>query len=197
MDGENTNTQQSGNVTNGNVGQLQQTGESTGSFDYEKLASIISGKQSVTEEQVLRGYFKQQGLSKEEMNQAITAYKQQQQANKPDVEALQNAASTANKKAADAILRSEATLAAVQLGIDVKTVPYVLKMADLSQVLDKDGNVQEETLKNALNKVLEDIPALKPQVTQSSGFIQVGATGTNKQQSDTEAELDRIFGVKK
>lgn len=197
MDGENTNTQQSGNVANGNVGQLQQAGESTGSFDYEKLASIISGKQSVTEEQVLKGYFKQQGLSKEEMNQAITAYKQQQQANKPDVEALQNAASTANKKAADAILRSEATLAAVQLGIDVKTVPYVLKMADLSQVLDKDGNVQEETLKNALNKVLEDIPALKPQVTQSSGFIQVGATGANKQQNDTEAELDRIFGVKK
>lgn len=197
MDGENTNTQQSGNVTNGNVGQLQQAGESTGSFDYEKLASIISGKQSVTEEQVLRGYFKQQGLSKEEMNQAITAYKQQQQANKPDVEALQNAASTANKKAADAILRSEATLAAVQLGIDVKTVPYVLKMADLSQVLDKDGNVQEEILKNALNKVLEDIPALRPQMTQSSGFIQVGAVGTNKQQSETEAELDRIFGVKK
>ena len=33
-------------------------------FDYDKLASLIAGKQTVTEESVLKGYFKQQGLSK-------------------------------------------------------------------------------------------------------------------------------------
>ena len=39
----------------------------TPQFDYEKLAGLIAGKQSVTEESVLKGYFKQQGLSKEQM----------------------------------------------------------------------------------------------------------------------------------
>ena len=33
-------------------------------IDYEKLAQIVAGKQSVTEDSVLRGYFKQQGLSR-------------------------------------------------------------------------------------------------------------------------------------
>lgn len=31
-------------------------------FDYEKLASIVAGKQTVTEDTVLKNYFKQQGL---------------------------------------------------------------------------------------------------------------------------------------
>ena len=42
-------------------------------FDYEKLASIITGKQSVTEDTVLKNYFKQQGLSKEEIETAISS----------------------------------------------------------------------------------------------------------------------------
>lgn len=54
-------------------------------FDYEKLASLVAGKQTVTEETVLKGYFKQQGLTKEQMDQAIAAFKQQQAANQPDV----------------------------------------------------------------------------------------------------------------
>ena len=34
--------------------------QQTPQFDYDKLASLIAGKQSVTEESVLKGYFKQQ-----------------------------------------------------------------------------------------------------------------------------------------
>ena len=41
--------------------------QQTPQFDYDKLASLIAGKQTVTEESVLKGYFKQQGLSKEQM----------------------------------------------------------------------------------------------------------------------------------
>ena len=36
-------------------------------FDYDKLASLITGKQSVTEDTVLKSYFKEQGLSADEM----------------------------------------------------------------------------------------------------------------------------------
>ena len=36
------------------------------------------------------------------------------------------------------------------------------------------GKVNDENLKTALNKVLEDIPALKPQAAGSVGFVQVG-----------------------
>ena len=36
-------------------------------IDYDKLAQLISGKQAATEDSLLKGYFKQQGLSQEEI----------------------------------------------------------------------------------------------------------------------------------
>jgi len=166
----------------------QPVGTQTPQFDYEKLASLIAGKQTVTEESVLRGYFKQQGLSKEQMEQAIASFKQQQAANQPDVAGMQNqiteaqAQLAASQKAVQAAqVESAATMMAVSLGIEAKTIPYILKMADLSQVMGEDGNINEETLKTAVNKVLEDIPALKPQVDGKTGFTQIGTGGNPAQ----------------
>lgn len=172
-------------------------------FDYEKLAGLIAGKQSVTEESVLKGYFKQQGLSKEQMDQAIAAFKQQQAAKQPDIEGLQkqisdgNAALEAAKKAAlQAQVESAATMTAASIGLDAKTIPYILRMADFSQVVGEDGKINEETLKNAVNKVLEDVPALKPQAQQQSGF-HFGAPGGGGQQNGQDDQLAAIFGNKK
>ena len=58
-----------------------QSGQQSFQFDYDRLASIVAGKQTATEETVLKGYFKQQGLTKEQMDQAIASYKEQQAAN--------------------------------------------------------------------------------------------------------------------
>lgn len=66
-------------------------GGSQGAIDYEKLAQIIAGKQSATEDSVIRGYLKQQGLSKDEMDAAVSAFKEAKAKNDPakKVEALQ------------------------------------------------------------------------------------------------------------
>ena len=145
-------------------------------IDYEKLAQLVTGKQAATEDSVLRGYFKQQGLSAEEMAQAIAAFKEQKARNTPDPTALQQQAQSALAAAQKAQIESAATLMAVSLGVDAKTVPYVLKMADFSGVIGQDGKINNEALKNAVNKVLEDVPALKPQSQEARGF-QVGASG--------------------
>lgn len=157
-------------------------------FDYEKLANLIAGKQSVTEESVLKGYFKQQGLSKEQMDQAIAAFKQQQAANQPNIADMQSQitqgqeqVAAAQKAALQAQIESVATMAAVTLGIDAKTIPYVLKMADFSAVVGQDGKINNETLTSAINKVLEDVPALKPQTDGKTGFTQVGTGGNPAQ----------------
>lgn len=174
----------------------QQPQQTTPQFDYDKLAQLIAGKQTVTEESVLKGYFKQQGLSKEQMDQAIATFKQQQAANQPDVEALQQQASQAQAVAQKAQIESAATLQAIQLGIDAKTIPYLLRMADLSQVMEEqDGKINDEAMKTALNKVLEDIPALKPQAAGTTGFVQVGASGQPGQQTATDDALKKAFGL--
>ena len=45
--------------------------QSTAQIDYEQLADVISRRTSGTEDKVLQGYFKQQGLSNEQAAEAI------------------------------------------------------------------------------------------------------------------------------
>lgn len=178
------------------VGTTQQTSQTTApAIDYDKIAQLIAGKQAATEDSVLKGYLKQQGLNQEEMSQAIAAFKQQKAASQPDVNAMQTQLAQAQAAAQKAMLDNVATMAAIGLGLDAKTIPYVLKIADLSQTMGQDGKVNEETMKNALNKVLEDVPALKPQPAQASGFVQVGTTGTGQQQTVTDDALKQAFGL--
>lgn len=162
-------------------------------IDYEKLASIVNGKQSVTEDSVLKSFFKNQGLSQEEMTQAIAAYKTEKAKNTPDINALQTQAAEAQKVAQQASLEKDATLEALALGLDSKTIPYVLKLANLSEAMGEDGKVNTETLKNAINKVLEDVPQLKPDQQAQKGF-QIGGQGNN-QTSATDEQLKAAFGL--
>ena len=155
-------------------------------IDYDKIQQMLDGTLAAKEDTALKAYFKQQGLSEEEMKQAIAAFKQQKAASQPNVNALQTQLTQAQAAAQQAAIDKAATLAAIGLGIDVKTIPYVLKMADLSQVMGQDGNINDETLNTAINKVLEDVPALKPQASGTTGFVQVGAAGTGQQQTTNE-----------
>ena len=114
-------------------------------IDYGKIQQMLDGTLAAKEDTALKAYFKQQGLSQQEVEQAI------------------------------------ATMAAVGLGISVTSIPYLLKMADFSQAVGQDGKISNEKLTEALNKVLEDIPALKPQETDTTGFLHVGTGGDPSQ----------------
>lgn len=170
--GNNQNTQQNQNGQQANNVQPPE-------IDYEKLSSLITGKQSATEDSVLKGYFKQQGLSKEEMDQAISAFKAQKAANQPDVTKMQADIQTAQAAALKSQIENKALLMHSELGIDLKTIPYVMKLADLSAVA-VNGTIDDAKLKDALTKVLEDVPQLKAQQEQSTqGFHQIGAPPSN------------------
>ena len=184
--GQNINQQ-----TNGQQNATQQTP----TFDYDKLASIISGKQSVAEDSVLKNYFKQQGLSQDEAATAIKQFKEQKAKNTPDLSALQTQLIQSQEAAKQALIEKEATIEALSLGLDGKTIPYILKLADLSKVMSDDGKINQETIKNALNKVLEDVPQLKPSQQQNTGF-QIGNPGQQQNNNNTtEDQLKAVFGL--
>lgn len=165
-------------------------------IDYGKIQQMLDGTLAAKEDTALKAYFKQQGLSQEEAEQAITAFKTQKAANQPNVGAMQEQLTQAQAAARQAQIESAATLAAVALGINANTIPYVLKMADLSQAVGQDGKINNDTVNNALKKVLEDVPALKPQAN-ATGFFQVGASGGSGQQTSQDDQLAAIFGNKK
>ncbi len=187
-----------GDTNNQQTQQQNQQGSASGAapaFDYEKLAGIITGKQTVTEDTILKNYFKQQGLSQEEATQAMQAFKAEKAKNNPDVSAVQAQLTQAQAIAEKAEIEKLATLEAVGLGIDVKTLPYVLKMADLSSVKGQDGKISQEAVKNALNKVLEDVPQLKPVAGSNQGF-QIGGAAGNQNNKPDDAALKTAFGLK-
>lgn len=165
-------------------------------IDYGKIQQMLDGTLVAKEDTALKAYFKQQGLSQAEVEQAIAAFKQQKAANTPDVGAMQAQMAQAQAAAQQAQINSAAVMAAVSLGIEASTIPYVIKMADFSQVAGQDGKINEETLKAALNKVLEDVPALKPQASAASGFVQVGAAsgsqGTGQAQQATQTQQTTV-----
>lgn len=86
---------------------------------------------------------------------------------------------------------------AASLGIDPSAVPYVVKLADLSDVLDDSGAPDSGKIKAAVDKVLSDIPALKAARKEKTGFVPIGSDNANSQLSAPEDEkLRRAFGLK-
>lgn len=168
-------------------------------FDYEKLASLINGKQSVTEDTVLKSYFKQQGLSADEMTQAISAYKAEKAKNTPDVAALQNDLKAERSARLAAEINQAATLEAIKQGVDTKSIPYLLKMAEFKSVTGEDGSIIADKLSEAIKTVLDDVPALKGNTGQNqgngTGFTKIGGDG-QQQGNAVEDRLRGIFGIK-
>lgn len=161
---------------NPNEPQPTPQGNPAPAFDYDKLASLITGKQSVTEDTVLKSYFKEQGLSADEMKQAIGAFKEQKAKNTPDIAKMQSDVENADKAKLIAEVNQSATLEAVKQGVDVTSIPYVLKMADFSAVIT-DGKINTEKLTEAVKKVLDDVPALKKTADNSAGVQKIGGDG--------------------
>lgn len=163
-------------------------------IDYDKIQKMLEGTLSAKEDVALKSYFKQQGLSQEEAEQAMAAFKAEKAKNTPDAAALQNQLMQEKALNQKAQVENVAMLAAMSLGLDAKTIPYVLKMADLSNAIGQDGKINEETVKNAINKVLEDIPQLKPAEVGNKGF-QIGAGGGGNQNTASEDALKAAFGI--
>lgn len=196
--GDGNGDQNAGSNNNGQAGQQGgQNNQQAAGVDYDRLQEMINTATAKKENAVIKDYFMQQGLSENELHQAIAAFKQnkeQQASEQQNVNAnLQNELTAAKQLAEQAQVELAATKVAVELGINVKTLQYVLKMADFSKAKDADGKISEDNIKASLEQVLKDVPALKPSTENNSGF-QIGAPAGNNNQSNEEA-LKKAFGL--
>lgn len=178
-EGGDGNGGQSAGGDNGQAGQQSgQNNQQTAGVDYDKIQAMLDNATAKKENAVLKSYFQQQGLSEDEISQAIATFKQnkqQQTEQQQNANAnLQNEVAAAQKVAEQAQVELAATKVAMTLGIDSKTLPYVLKMADFSKAKGTDGKISDDNIKAALEQVLKDVPALKPAAENNTGF-QIGA----------------------
>lgn len=178
----NANSNQNAQNTTGQNNNVNQPNNNSNGIDYNKIQEIIEGRNAKTEDSVLKAYFQKQGLSPEEMESAINAFKTQKanQANAQNKELTDTQASLQKVQLENQRLKIEkkAYDFVDDLNVDNKTMPYLLKMADFNNCIGKDGNVLEDTLKAVLQKVVDDVPGLKKQVQGVVG-ITVGADTNN------------------
>ena len=182
--------------TEGNAGGTgtQTTQGQTVEIDYNKIADMLAGKQKVNEDNVLKGYFKTQGLSKEEADQAIAAFKEQKAKNTPDLTAIQQQAQQFQTQALQAEMEKEALLMAGEIGVDMKLVPYLMKLADVKEVIS-ENKIDKEKLKASLEKVLEDVPQFKSAQEQNASGVRFGASREQQSGAQTDDLLKAAFGL--
>ena len=170
-------------------------------IDYDRLAEIIEGRAKAAEDSALKGYLRDQGLTGDEMAEAIKAFKDQRAAKGPDVEGmqasiadLQRQVEQANRLTTLAKVENAVIVEATKMGVDPKAVPYLTRMADLADV-GTDGQVDPAKVAAAISKVLDDLPALRPSAEQR-GFRIGGEGGKGEQAPTDDSKLRAAFGLK-
>lgn len=159
-----------------NVGNAQNT-----NYDeiFNKLDSIVAKRM----EGITKSALKDNGYEDAEMKDILTQYraskeaKSQEAANQLSALQTENAQLKATMREKD--LNNEALTQARSLDVDDKTVPYVIKLADLTNCIDDKGNVDGGKVKTALEKVLTDVPNLK-KVEKGTTGVTVGADTSNQ-----------------
>lgn len=176
----------------------QQT--STQTIDYQKIEEIVNKRSESTADSVLKGYLKQQGLTGDELNQAVADFKaQKEQAQKAAQQETENMRLENQKLKAqilNASIDSRFNALAAAEGVQTEKVPFLLKLANREGLVNDKGEVDDEKVKASIQEVLKAFPDFKI-VNNGNGFQQIGSSGSNSNTNSVDAQLDAIFGVKK
>lgn len=117
-EGGDGNSDQNAGGDNGQVGQQSgQNNQQTAGVDYDKIQAMLDNATAKKENAVLKSYFQQQGLSEEEISQAIATFKenkaQQTAQQQNDTAQLQNQVAAANQEAEKVRIELAATQVAM------------------------------------------------------------------------------------
>ena len=116
-------------------------------YSYAQAEEIANARAERAERSALKSYFQQQGMSEEQVNQAITDYKAQQKKNQPNIEQMQQERDAALKEAQQ--MKQEKFLSGK--GVKAEDVDYV--MFKVSKLVD-----DKTTFEKAAEKYLKENP---------------------------------------
>ena len=199
MDNNNTAMQDNNTQAQGGNGatntQISNDGKSV--IDYDKIQSMIDKGVQQKENAILKSYFEQQGMSEDEIKTAIGDYKSKKQTQAQEqageLAKLQNANTELQSRLTNELLSKQAFNDCLDLGVDKNTIPYVIKSADFKDAIDDKGEIKADKVREAIEKVLADVPAFKGSAKDDKGF-RIGVGG-DQNEVDQENTLRRAFGL--
>lgn len=175
----------------------QEQQQTTPTVDYGKIEAMINKGNQQKENAILKSYFEQQGMTEEEVKGAVAEYRANKQKQAQEQKNAYADMQKENEQLKAQILQNNINSKALDIGLDMgvdkNAVAYLIKMADLSKVVDEKNEISEEAIKNAFEQVLKDVPALKASTNSNEGF-KVGAD-SYKQENDKTNMLRKVAGL--
>nr|DAP69447.1 MAG TPA: Major capsid protein [Caudoviricetes sp.] len=187
-----------GNDNNG-ASPSAQGANSSVSIDYDKIADVLDKRGSQAQYAALKGYLKEQGVSADEMDKAIKEFKDKKEADKQSKEKEQADMLAENQRLKLQIQNIEIDKKISELaeGVSAEKLPFLAKLIDRSKLLNDKGEINEDSVKAAIEEVVKAFPDFKAQAgTTTQGFTKIGADGSNSKASLDDV-LAKNFGVKK
>ena len=183
---------------NTQVTQTQATQQTTApEIDYGKIEAMINKGTQQKENAILKSFFEQQGMTEDEVKTAISSYKAEQGKKAEEQKTAYANMQAENEQLTAQILQNninaKATDIGLDMGVDKNAVAYLIKMADLSKVVNEKNEISEEAIKNAFEEVLKNVPALKASTNSNNGF-KVGAD-SQQQENDRTNMLRKVAGL--
>ena len=183
---------------NTQVTQTQATQQTTApEIDHGKIEAMINKGTQQKENAILKSFFEQQGMTEDEVKTAISSYKAEQGKKAEEQKTAYANMQAENEQLKAQILQNninaKATDIGLDMGVDKNAVAYLIKMADLSKVVNEKNEISEEAIKNAFEEVLKNVPALKASTNSNNGF-KVGAD-SQQQENDRTNMLRKVAGL--
>lgn len=174
--GAGANGGQGGNAGNGNGSQGSagnNGGNGGATFSFQQAEEIANARATRAERAALASYFQQQGLSEDQINQAIADYKAQQAARQPNVDAITKERDEA--RAELAALKNGQKL--TQLGVRPEFSRFVL--SEIDALMKEDSKLDFD---KAAAKFLKENPQYK--TGNGSYRVKTGTDGSGAGSSD-------------
>lgn len=180
---------QGGNAGTGNGGQNGNAGSAagahgTGTYTYEQLEEIATARVNKAERNALANYFRSQGMTEEEISQAITDFKNQRAQRQPNTDQLQHDLDEARKE--NARMKNEGILR--EKGVKADDMDYV--MFKVEKMVD-----DKTDFKKAAEKYLKENPRFTGSTYRvSTGSQSTGSSGEGNSNDTINAAIRRAAG---
>jgi hypothetical protein len=170
---------QGGNAGSGNGGQAGNAGNNGGnngaSYSFQQAEEIANARAQRAERSALASYFQQQGLSEDQVTQAINDFKAHQAAQKPNVDAITKERDEA--RAELAAMKNSQKL--TQLGVRPEFSRFVL--SEIDALMKEDSKLDFD---KAAAKFLKENPQYK--TGNSSYRVKTGTDGSGAGSADNK-----------
>lgn len=168
-------------------------------IDYGKLEEIINKGINQKENSILKSYFTQQGLSEEEMKEAISNFKNsrktEEEKNNKDFENLTNNYNNVLKQLNQEKINNALNLALIKKGLTEEQIPFISKMVDIDGILNDKSEINKEKLNENIENVFKAFPNLISK-KEDKPLIKVGTSSDNSQYDESsDALLRKAFGL--